>query len=504
MQYQRKQSLLVRIVFLFLLLVGVFLYRAYLRERKAAAFYKERNTYKLSSDAAPEADYCYITIPADFGKEEKEREKKGKRKITLEQILFSLEQLAKKKELKGICLALEGDEHPKDPGPNYHKLEAFVSLAEALDQYKKHGKEVRVFTPYVTTPYTLLVAAVATDISLEIGRKIVSDRFIWDFPSEEPVLPPTDQENDYKIRPTQDLEKGELRMTIGYYKNNHSSNESRLIDYRWKVIYQGALARYISNHANSSQRRAWSVLSRWFTSGKDSLKSLIKRSSELLEDKLERVSSKEEWLSSFGDRIIRVEDYPAEEISQEEKGIDVLFLQGTITDKGQEQLINQLQGIAHADSVSAVLLVIESSGGYKGIMEKIIANIEEIKKQKKVIAYIRRECTSAAYVIAASCDYVIANRATVIGSIGVVHTIPIDDIEEDKVREELRADYNHLLALISTYRGIPIATIRATQGRVYPAALAIEQNLVDQLGNLKDVIAYLNKEVGVMPFFFHS
>mgnify|MGYP003875454559 CR=1 FL=1 len=95
---------------------------------------------------------------------------------------------------------------------------------------------------------------------------------------------------------------------------------------------------------------------------------------------------------------------------------------------GKKPIVEILENIEKArldPNVKAVILEINSPGGSIVAANQIIDGIKSLKEsKKKVVAYISEIGTSAAYYVAASCDYIIADEDSFTGSIGVIAIIP--------------------------------------------------------------------------------
>ncbi|MCC7478700.1 signal peptide peptidase SppA [bacterium] len=84
-------------------------------------------------------------------------------------------------------------------------------------------------------------------------------------------------------------------------------------------------------------------------------------------------------------------------------------------------LCNKLYEIRDDDSIRAVVLRINSPGGSAAASDEIFRAVRAVSKaDKPVVASMGDVAASGGYYIAAACDYIYANPATLTGSIGVV------------------------------------------------------------------------------------
>jgi len=81
--------------------------------------------------------------------------------------------------------------------------------------------------------------------------------------------------------------------------------------------------------------------------------------------------------------------------------------------------------------VKAILFDIDSPGGValgpSEMAETIFKSRFSLGGKKPIWSYVGANCSSAAYWIASACDKIIANPSAILGSIGVVTTIPVQE-----------------------------------------------------------------------------
>jgi protease IV len=102
--------------------------------------------------------------------------------------------------------------------------------------------------------------------------------------------------------------------------------------------------------------------------------------------------------------------------------IAVIDIAGVITDADTDKIDKELERYGGDDSVKAILLHIDSPGGGAAASQEIYHEVMRVREQshKKVVASVESVGASGAYYIAAACDKVYANPASVVGSIGVI------------------------------------------------------------------------------------
>jgi protease-4 len=97
--------------------------------------------------------------------------------------------------------------------------------------------------------------------------------------------------------------------------------------------------------------------------------------------------------------------------------IAVIKVQGVIGSNSAEEIIGLLDEVSKDVAVKAIILEINSPGGTVVASEEIANKVKEI--DKPVVAWIRETGASGAYWVASAADYVVADRASMTGSIGV-------------------------------------------------------------------------------------
>jgi len=101
-------------------------------------------------------------------------------------------------------------------------------------------------------------------------------------------------------------------------------------------------------------------------------------------------------------------------------------VQGVISDGAEASADNIIQGLREAfkePKAKAVILRINSPGGspvQAGYVYDEIKRLRKKHKEKKVYAVVTDMCTSGGYYIAAAADEIYADKASIVGSIGVL------------------------------------------------------------------------------------
>ncbi len=193
--------------------------------------------------------------------------------------------------------------------------------------------------------------------------------------------------------------------------------------------------------------------------------------------------------------------------------IGVVSVTGVIHDS---RLINeQLKEFSENDSISAIVLRIDSPGGGVAASQEIYGAVLEARKKKKVVASLGSVAASGGLLIACAADKIVANPGTITGSISavmqfasfeellkkigmkssVVKSGQYKDIgtpfrtmtpEEKIIIQELVDDiFNQFVDVIVSDRKIAREKImQIADGRIFSGRKAKEYGLVDSLGDI--------------------
>lgn len=187
---------------------------------------------------------------------------------------------------------------------------------------------------------------------------------------------------------------------------------------------------------------------------------------------------------------------------------------------GGESTSNLLRGARYDKAVKAVVLRVDSPGGSEFASEKILREVQALRKTgKPVVVSMSTYAASGGYYIAAAANQIFATPTTITGSIGVFSYIPTfqrtlekigvktDGIGTTPMAGDLRIDrplgpvtkqllqasvdhaYAQFLRRVADGRKKTVEEVdKIAQGRVWAGADAQRIGLVDQLGGLKDAI----------------
>lgn len=187
-----------------------------------------------------------------------------------------------------------------------------------------------------------------------------------------------------------------------------------------------------------------------------------------------------------------------------------------------------ITGLAEDDAVAAVILRISSPGGTVVGSEALYDSLRELAAAKPVVAVMGEVGASGAYMAAIAADHIVARGNTMTGSIGVIAEIPnveglldMAGIEVTRVRSgPLKAEpglteapspeglavsqelideaHTWFRGLVGERRGLTGAALdRVTTGRVFSGRQAVENGLIDAVGDEETALDWLAAERGV-------
>ncbi|HOB53201.1 MAG TPA: signal peptide peptidase SppA [Acidobacteriota bacterium] len=195
---------------------------------------------------------------------------------------------------------------------------------------------------------------------------------------------------------------------------------------------------------------------------------------------------------------------------------------------GSDTVIESLQKARQNKSVKAIVLRIDSPGG-DGIASDLMWRELRITDQKKpVIASMSDVAASGGYYIGMGCRRIVAEPATITGSIGVVNakfnmkgmydwlqlrfetvkrgqwadmmddTRGMTPAERERFAAMTRGFYERFVQKAADSRKKKFAELEPfAQGRVWLGSEAIQHGLVDDLGGLEEAVAIAKKEAGI-------
>ncbi len=197
-------------------------------------------------------------------------------------------------------------------------------------------------------------------------------------------------------------------------------------------------------------------------------------------------------------------------------------VQGLI--RGNQDRVEALDRLAKS-SVRAVIVHIDSPGGTTAGSQQLYDSLRALQARKPTVVVVDGLAASGAYIAALSCDHIIAQDTSLVGSIGVLFQYPnftqvlktigiqVEEVKSSPLKAapngfeptspEARAaiaaivtdSYAWFKGLVKARREMDDAQLAAVDdGRVFTGRQGVGLKLVDGLGNEKTALVWLEKE----------
>jgi protease IV len=208
--------------------------------------------------------------------------------------------------------------------------------------------------------------------------------------------------------------------------------------------------------------------------------------------------------------------------------IAVLDVDGVILQA--KPFIDELKRYGDDSSIKAIILRIDSPGGGAAASQEMYEAVKRVRDQKKkmIVASIQTVGASGAYYIASGASKIYANRASIVGSIGVIaEWVNYGDLLRwaklkevlftagelkaagDPARDMTPAERDYLQSLVNEMYGQFIRDVAdgrklkvdylkpLASGRVWTGEQAIGLKLIDKVGGFQDAVDDTAKAVGI-------
>jgi protease-4 len=200
-------------------------------------------------------------------------------------------------------------------------------------------------------------------------------------------------------------------------------------------------------------------------------------------------------------------------------------VQGLI--RGNDDRAEALERLANSRA-RAVIVHIDSPGGTTAGSQQLYDSLRALQGKKSMVVVVDGLAASGAYIAALSCDHIIAQDTSLVGSIGVLFQYPnftqvlktigiqMEEIKSSPLKAapngfeptspEARAAINAIVVdsyawfkgLVKDRRQMSDAELTTVaDGRVFTGRQGVGLKLIDGLGNEKTALAWLEKEKNV-------
>ena len=199
---------------------------------------------------------------------------------------------------------------------------------------------------------------------------------------------------------------------------------------------------------------------------------------------------------------------------------------GNTYDQTASEDVTQAIRIASQDpDMKGIVLEIDSPGGSPVAGEEIQAALK--RTTKPTVSLIRDEGDSAAYMAASGATTIFASVFSDVGDIGITQSY-VDSAKQDAAEgltfnqlsigkykdmfntdkpltlderalalQQLQMDYNVFVGLVAENRGMSTSSVLAlADGASYTGTEALQNGLINKIGNVDDVRTYLTSKLG--------
>ncbi len=441
--------------------------------------------------------------------------------LGLEDILASIEKAEKNENIKGIYLDIKSIE------TSYATIQ---EMRDALEEFKKSGKFVVAYADNYTTGLYYL-ASVADKIYMNTQGVID-----WRGMSGQAVF--------FKDL----LDKLGVRMQIfkvGTYKSavepftamemSDANREQTMcyINSIWNNILDDiSVARNISKE----QLLAYADNGQLLVETDESVKAgmvdsvLYKNDMDKVLASMMQLEEDKKPVKLSHAKMLEVTDTDIMALAADK--IAVYYAEGDIVDEGKKGIVSgtvakDLRKLREDDNVKAVVLRVNSGGGSAFGSEQMWYEIEQLKAVKPVVVSMGDYAASGGYYISCAANYIIAQPATLTGSIGIFGMIPefeklanrigvtMETVSTNKLggmdnlvkpmnndakaimQRTINDGYELFVKRCADGRGMSTDAIKAiAEGRVWTGEDAVEIGLVDALGGIDEAIAKAKELAG--------
>ena len=448
-------------------------------------------------------------------------------KISTFDVVYAIEQAASDERIKGLVLDLNYFEGADIPALEY--------VGESLKNFKKTEKPVIAFSDNYTQAQYLL-ASYADEIYLNPRGSV----FIQGLAAQNLYF----KEMLDKLEVTPHVFRvGTYKSAVEPFLRNDMSPEARKNLQQWLsgmwTNYKDIIATNRKIDQNSVLPDAKTFLKELKALKGDSTAYVEKRKlvtqlasrSELDKKLIELFGSNKDdepklltfnrYLKALPDRMLSADS---------EHKIAVVNVEGVIVDGESYQdevggnTVSRLLSEANADKdVKAVVLRVNSPGGSAFASEVIRQEVDALQKAgKPVVVSMGSMAASGGYWISSTADYIVADKNTITGSIGIfalfptfektvkkwgissdgVATSELSDLSllrplsselNDVFQMEIEYGYDEFLSVVSKGRKLSKEEVdKIAQGQVWLGQDAYKNKLVDELGNFDTA---LNKAI---------
>ncbi|WP_258286239.1 signal peptide peptidase SppA [Aggregatibacter actinomycetemcomitans] len=437
-------------------------------------------------------------------------------------VVYAIDSAALDDKVRGLVLDL-----------NYFQggdLPSLEFVGASIENFKKNGKQVIAYSDnYNRAQYFL--ASYADEVYINPVGTVSIDGLV--------------QENLYYKDLLESLEVNPHVFRVGTYKSavepflrNDMSDEAKTNLRRWLGIMWNNYKQRVAENRNIKEEAVAPNAHTYLTELKalqGDMTAYVKQR-KLINGVLDRFNLDKKLTALFGeneDKQPKMVDYDTylaslpDRMSGDTKNkIAVVNVEGAIIDGetdeenvGGDTIANLLRKAYDDKDVKAVVLRVNSPGGSAFASEIIRQELSHLQQAgKPVVVSMGGMAASGGYWISSTADYIVADKNTITGSIGIFAVLPTFEktikkigVSADGVKTsdlalgsaflplsselnyvlqlEIEHGYDEFLTKVSQGRHLSKAQVdKIAQGQVWLGSEAIEHKLVDELGDLNTAL----------------
>ena len=181
--------------------------------------------------------------------------------------------------------------------------------------------------------------------------------------------------------------------------------------------------------------------------------------------------------------------------------IGVITISGAILEQSYtDDILDMLRYARDDDSIKAVVLQIDSPGGGVSVVEQIYLDVLQLRQHKPVVASVGARAASGGYHIAVAANLIYAEPASIIGSIGVIGTLPSpEELDERTLTsgpfKAIGGSRRNFVGMMETIRQQFVTSVMSQRGErlklseteisqaaIYSGVESLSNGLIDSIG----------------------
>lgn len=199
--------------------------------------------------------------------------------------------------------------------------------------------------------------------------------------------------------------------------------------------------------------------------------------------------------------------------------IATIIISGAILDQAYtDDILDMLRYAKDDDNIKAVVLQIDSPGGYVSTIEPIYLDLLRLRQKKPVVASVGAMGASGGYHIAVASNFIYAQPSSLLGSVGVWVGLPSpEELDEDilttglfkttggsrrKATGVLEMMRQQFVEAVMSQRGdrLKLSEEELSRAEIYVGIESLRYGLIDDIGTSTDAIEKAASLAGIRNY----